>query len=437
MPLISAFSFGFTTPNAAEDSYPMHPLQHTLADCMSPDWTDEDVPMPKSSDLTAKDNTLQPYNMDTTANVLSNSIDNSPVDNIAMPGVISASAMLPSSLNEVSYNPWSTTRPLEEEAAPSSTQSPSKVVLIKEVDCSIDLWHKLYTLSSSYNHLLAVQHKKKLDTQNILQATNQQWEALRSQQVEMLNHLQSKLAIKEKKLSTQTENMERGLAERDIVISQQAELLNKLQEDLVEVGPRTMTAARAEIETHFQRHMADRESEFTTLVQNHETLQKNFEAMERLVQSSPTRLSSDQGPSSPRRHQSSSARVTLVGKYMDNNMTPQTAQTPQTPLPSGVPAFSPSAASSPIEVNAGMIAQQVYNLINQNHFSEPPPSPTPRSLPKKRSSSVQQTKLEISNDKECSENLAHVRDLFDNIFSISKDEEVYFVEGASREEVKA
>jgi hypothetical protein len=86
-------------------------------------------------------------------------------------------------------------------------------------------------------------------------------------------------------------------------------------------------------------------------------------------------------------------------------MTPQTAQTPQTPLPSGVPAFSPSAASSPIEVNAGMIAQQVYNLINQNHFSEPPPLPTPRSLPKKRSSSVQQTKLEISNDKERSENL--------------------------------
>ncbi|KIJ09711.1 hypothetical protein PAXINDRAFT_17207 [Paxillus involutus ATCC 200175] len=253
----------------------------------------------------------------------------------------------------------------------------------------------------------------------------------------MLNHLQSELAIKEKKLSTQTENMERGLAERDIVISQQAELFNKLQEDLVEVGPRTMTAARAEIETHFQRHMADRESEFATLVQNHETLQKNFEAMEQLVESSPTRLSSDQGPSSPRRHQSSSARVTLVGKYVDNNMTPQTAQTPQTPLPSGVPAFSPSAASSPIEVNAGMIVQQVYNLINQNHFSEPPPSPTPRSLPKKRSSSVQQTKLEISNDKERSENLAHVRDLFDNVFSISKDEEVLLVEGASREEVKA
>lgn len=67
--------------------------------------------------------------------------------------------------------------------------------------------------------------------------------------------MQSELAIKEKKLSTQTENMERGLAERDIVISQQAELLNKLQEDLVEVGSRTMTAARAEIETHFQRHM--------------------------------------------------------------------------------------------------------------------------------------------------------------------------------------
>lgn len=61
MPLISAFSFGFTTPNAAEDSYPMHPLQHTLTDRMSPDWTDEDVPMPESSNLTAKDNTLQPY----------------------------------------------------------------------------------------------------------------------------------------------------------------------------------------------------------------------------------------------------------------------------------------------------------------------------------------------------------------------------------------
>ncbi|KIJ08575.1 hypothetical protein PAXINDRAFT_18311 [Paxillus involutus ATCC 200175] len=234
MPLISAFSFGFTTPNAAENFYPMHPLQHTLADHMSPDWTDEDVPMPESSNLMAKDNTLQPYNMHTTANVLSNSIDNSPVDNIATPGMISASTMLPSSLNEVSYNPWSTTRPLEEEAAPSSTQSPSKVVLVKEVDCSIDLRHKLYTLSLSYNCLLAVQHKKKLDTQNILQATNQQWEALRSQQVEMLNHLQSELTIKEKKLSTQTENMERGLAERDIVISQQAELLNKLQEDLVE-----------------------------------------------------------------------------------------------------------------------------------------------------------------------------------------------------------
>jgi hypothetical protein len=39
----------------------MHPLQHTLADRMSPDWTDEDVPMPESSNLTAKDNTLQPY----------------------------------------------------------------------------------------------------------------------------------------------------------------------------------------------------------------------------------------------------------------------------------------------------------------------------------------------------------------------------------------
>ncbi|KAF9233937.1 hypothetical protein BU15DRAFT_66138 [Melanogaster broomeanus] len=365
------------------------------------------------------------------------------------------------------FNPWVTHAPPMEVGNQHSTwpsndafgvyMHPNKVG-VKEVDHSGIMCKALYSLKSRLHRTSDQVHELKLAKEQLFQVASQQFQTLQQEQTRAMQHLQDDLTRKESTIAEQAERMREELLNRDCTIANQTIMLKRIESEFACVTQQTREQAQAQMDRIIERDtMIDQQakvleqlkqdlvsvteqSSAAVQVQISKQMEKlaQFTGREELEVLTPemkaqgfatTGCSGCQLPTftitithSPsvqhRDYMLPSSRLRLV-QYTPTAHTQFIQEDPPYPPASAssvagdVHGTNGTMAGEPVE----LVAQRMYQLL-MNAFpavSAPTFTPTPQKRTKKGRGE-------------------HVHDLFNDTFSVTKDEDYLLLHSPSKED---
>ncbi|KAF9236395.1 hypothetical protein BU15DRAFT_63992 [Melanogaster broomeanus] len=369
-------------------------------------------------------------------------------ESITSPEISSIGMFVPSEMDMDDFNPWVTHAPPTEVGNQHSTwpsndafgvyMHPNKVG-VKEVDHSGTMCKALYSLKSRLHRTSDQVYELKLAKEQLFQDDLTRKESTIAEQAERmreellnrdctianqtitLKRIESEFACVTQQTREQAQAQMDRIIERDTMIDQQAKVLEQLKQDLVSVTEQSSAAVQVQISKQMEKlaQFTGREGVggIDTEMKAQGFVLKLLVQRLQAAQDANSRPSPSPSPiplqCSTGTHMLPSSRLRLVAQYTqeDPSYPPASASS----VAGDVHGTNGTMAGEPVE----LVAQRMYQLL-MNAFpavSAPTFTPTPQKRTKKGSRSE------------------HVHDLFNDTFSVTKDEDYLLLHSPSKEDL--